>query len=113
MPIAEPRLLGYTRVSTDEQTTALQLNALRAAGCAVIYEDSASGASRSRPGLGRALDDLRAGDTLVVWRLDRLGRSPRDLLDISAIFTGTRRRTALADVEGTLKTTPGPQLQAA
>jgi len=86
IPIAEPRLIGYARVSTDEQTTALQLDALRAAGCAAIHEDSASGASRSRPGLSRAIEDLRAGDTLVVWRLDRLGRSLRDLLDISEML---------------------------
>ena len=78
-----PRLVGYARVSTDEQTTALQFDALRSAGCGVIHEDSASGASRSRLGLGRALEDLVAGDTLVVWKLDRLGRSLRDLLDIA------------------------------
>ncbi len=65
---------------------ALQLDALHAAGCAVIHEDSASGALRSRPGLDRALVDLRAGDTLVVWRLDRLGRSLRDLLDVSEML---------------------------
>ncbi len=86
IPIAEPRLIGYARVSTDEQTTALQLDALSAAGCAAIHEDSASGASRSRPGLSRAIEDLSAGDTLVVWRLDRLGRSLRDLLDISEML---------------------------
>jgi len=82
----KPRFVGYARVSTDEQTTALQLDALHAAGCAVIHEDSASGALRSRPGLDRALVDLRAGDTLVVWRLDRLGRSLRDLLDVSELL---------------------------
>ncbi len=82
-PQGQPRLVGYARVSTDEQTTALQLDALRAAGCVAIYEHSASGASQSQPGLSRALDDLRPGDTIVVWRLDRLGRSLRDLLDIS------------------------------
>jgi len=86
VPLVEPRLVGYARVSTDEQTTALQLDALRIAGCAPIYEDSASGASRSRPGLSRALEDLAAGDTFVVWRLDRLGRSLRDLLDISEML---------------------------
>jgi len=86
IPIAEPRLVGYARVSTNEQTTALQLDALRAAGVDVVHEDSASGASRSRPGLGRAIEDLRAGDTLVVWRLDRLGRSLRDLLDIAEML---------------------------
>jgi len=78
--------VGYARVSTNEQTTALQLDALCTAGVAVVYEDSASGASRSRPGLGRAIEDLGAGDTLVVWRLDRLGRSLRDLLDIAEML---------------------------
>jgi len=58
--------VGFARVSTDEQTTTLQLDALRAAGCAVMHEDSASGAARSRPGLERAIEDLVAGDTLVV-----------------------------------------------
>ncbi len=75
--------MGYARVSTDEQTTALQLNALRAAGCAVIQEDSASGAARSRPSLERSITDLRAGDTLVVWKLDRLGRSLPNLLEVA------------------------------
>jgi len=81
-----PRLVGYARVSTDEQTTALQLDALSSAGCAVIHEDSASGASRSRPGLDRALADVAAGDTLVIWKLDRLGRSIRDLIDIGDLL---------------------------
>jgi DNA invertase Pin-like site-specific DNA recombinase len=67
--------VGYARDSTDEQTTTLQLDALRPAGCAVIHEDSVSGASRSRPGLKRAIDELAGGDTLIVWKLDRLGRS--------------------------------------
>jgi DNA invertase Pin-like site-specific DNA recombinase len=84
-----PRVIGYARVSTDEQTTALQLDALRAAGCEAIYEDSMSGATRSRPGLDRALADLRAGDTLTVWKLDRLGRSLHDLL---AVADGLRAR---------------------
>jgi DNA invertase Pin-like site-specific DNA recombinase len=75
--------VGYARVSTDEQTTALQLDALRAAGCAVIHEDSASGALRSRPGLDLALADVGAGDTLVVWCLDRLNRSLWALLDVA------------------------------
>jgi DNA invertase Pin-like site-specific DNA recombinase len=66
IPITEPRLVGYARVSTDEQTTRLQLDALRAAGCVVIHEDAASGVSRSRPGLRRALADLAAGDSLFV-----------------------------------------------
>jgi DNA invertase Pin-like site-specific DNA recombinase len=77
------RLIGYARVSTDDQTTRMQLDALRAAGCEVIHEDSASGSSRSRPGLARAFDDLRRGDTLCVWKLDRLGRSLPHLLEVS------------------------------
>jgi len=81
--IASPRLVGYARVSTDEQTTRLQLDALKAAGCERIFEDKESGALRSRPRLDRALAELNAGDTLVVWKLDRLGRSLRDLLDVA------------------------------
>jgi len=83
-----PRLIGYARVSTDEQTTALQLDALRAAGCDVIHEDSASGSARSRPGLDRALADVSPGDTLVVWKLDRLGRSLHNLLDVAETLRG-------------------------
>lgn len=78
-----PRLIGYARVSTDDQNPDLQRDALRAAGCAPIFEDAASGVSRSRPGLEQALAEVRAGETLVVWKLDRLGRSLRDLLTLA------------------------------
>ncbi len=81
--IAQNRLVGYARVSTDEQTARMQLDALEAAGCNPVFEESESGALRSRPQLDRALDELRPGDTLVVWKLDRLGRSLRDLLDVA------------------------------
>lgn len=73
-------LIGYARVSTDDQTLDLQRDALSAAGCEKLFEDKASGAKADRPGLKRALEHLRAGDTLVVWRLDRLGRSLKDLI---------------------------------
>jgi DNA invertase Pin-like site-specific DNA recombinase len=73
-------LIGYARVSTDDQNLDLQNDALTAAGCERIYRDKASGAKVERPGLKRALEDIRAGDTLVVWRLDRLGRSLKDLI---------------------------------
>ena len=73
--------IGYARVSTDDQTLDLQLDALTQAGCARIFRDAFSGAKAERPGLREALDHLRAGDTLVVWRLDRLGRSLRHLID--------------------------------
>lgn len=77
------RLIGYARVSTDDQTPALQLDALRAAGADKVFQDAgASGASRDRPGLRRAMAALQAGDVLVVWRLDRLGRSLADLIDL-------------------------------
>src|SRR5437868_10492177 len=73
--------LGYARVSTGEQTLDLQLDALKGAGCERHCTDTASGATAERPGLRKALEQLRAGDTLVVWRLDRLGRSLRHLID--------------------------------
>lgn len=72
--------IGYARVSTIEQNLDLQRDALSAAGCERVIADTASGAVTSRPGLERLKEQLRAGDTLVVWRLDRLGRSLRDLI---------------------------------
>ena len=74
--------IGYARVSTRDQNLDLQLAALRAAGCARLYDDMMSGSQRQRPGLERALEQLRAGDTLVVWKLDRLGRSVKDLVEM-------------------------------
>ena len=74
--------IGYARVSTTEQDTALQRDSLQAAECQRIYEESASGSSKERPELQKCLDHLRAGDTLIVWRLDRLGRSLKDLVEI-------------------------------
>lgn len=73
-------LIGYARVSTDDQNLDLQRDALAAAGCERIFEDHAGGAVADRPGLKTALEQARAGDTLVVWRLDRLGRSHKDLI---------------------------------
>jgi DNA invertase Pin-like site-specific DNA recombinase len=73
-------LIGYARVSTDDQHLDLQRDALLAHGCNKLYEDKESGAKAARPGLTLALEVLRAGDTLVVWRLDRLGRSLKDLI---------------------------------
>jgi DNA invertase Pin-like site-specific DNA recombinase len=74
--------IGYARVSTDDQNLDLQRDALAKAGCQVIYEEKASGGGADRPELGHCLKALRAGDTLVVWRLDRLGRSASDLVRI-------------------------------
>jgi DNA invertase Pin-like site-specific DNA recombinase len=74
-------LIGYARVSTHEQTLALQQDALEKAGCEQIFTDRVSGSKAERKGLTEALSHLRVGDTLVVWRLDRLGRSLRHLID--------------------------------
>ena len=73
-------LIGYVRVSTNEQNTALQRNALDCAGCELIFEDKMSGKTSDRPGLKKLLRMLSEGDTLVVWKLDRLGRSMRHLV---------------------------------
>lgn len=74
-------LVGYARVSTQEQNPDLQLDALRAAGCEKLFEEKASGAQRDRPQLIATLGYMRSGDTLVVWKLDRLARSMRQLID--------------------------------
>ncbi len=74
-------LVGYARVSTLDQNPALQINALKGAGCVRIFTEKASGAQRERPELSAALDYIRQGDTLVVWKLDRLARSMRQLIE--------------------------------
>ncbi|CAO3959073.1 recombinase family protein [Achromobacter mucicolens] len=74
--------IGYARVSTDDQHLDLQRDALQQAGCSVIYEEAVSGKNTARPELEQCCKALRAGDTLVVWRLDRLGRSLPHLVQI-------------------------------
>jgi DNA invertase Pin-like site-specific DNA recombinase len=82
-------LIGYARVSTTDQTLDLQKDALEKAGCSRIFTDTASGAKAERVGLDEALSHLREGDTLVVWRLDRLGRSLKHLIET---ITGLNNR---------------------
>ncbi len=99
---AKGMLLGYARVSKgDEQTNALQVRALRAAGCRRIFEEAASGGRWDRPELHRLLDQLREGDVVVAWKLDRLSRSLKDVLHImeriAAAGAGFRSLTESVD----------------
>ena len=92
-------LLGYARVSTNEQDTAAQVSALKSAGCEKIFREKASGGRWDRPELLRLLDQLRKGDVLVVWRLDRLSRSLRDVL---MIMERIKAAEATTTVSGTM-----------
>jgi len=73
--------VGYARVSTNDQHLSMQTDALKSSGCEKIYHDIASGAKTARPGLEQALSFARAGDTIIVWKLDRLGRSIQHLIE--------------------------------
>lgn len=101
--------IGYARVSTQDQDVSLQLDALQQIGCEKIFTEKASGAQRDRPELKAALDYLRSGDTLVVWKLDRLARSLRQLIDtfehLNERGIGLRSLTEAIDT-----TTPGGTL---
>ncbi|MEP1215893.1 MAG: recombinase family protein [Marinobacter sp.] len=79
-------LVGYARVSTDDQNLNLQRDALDQAGCEQIFKDQLSGAKAERPGLHQALQYARTGDTIVVWRLDRLSRSLKDLIEMVTLL---------------------------
>src|ERR671932_1590142 len=83
-------LIGYARVSTQDQTLDLQLDALKKAGCEKFYTDTASGAKAEREGLEEAINYAREGDVLVVWRLDRLGRSLRHLIETITLLNGRK-----------------------
>ena len=102
-------LLGYARVSTGDQRLDLQLDALQTAGCKRVWSDRASGSLTERPQLVQLFDHLRPGDTLVVWRLDRLGRSVRHLIDLVGEL-GERGVGLRSLQEGIDTTTPGGRL---
>jgi DNA invertase Pin-like site-specific DNA recombinase len=80
--------IGYVRVSTQEQSFDLQIDALQQAGCEKLYREVVSGARTERPGLDQVMDSLRAGDVLVIWKLDRLGRSVKGLVDLVGDLAG-------------------------
>ena len=102
-------VLGYTRVSTVDQNPDLQVDELTAAGCHRVFVEHASGARADRPKLAEVLDRLRPGDTLVVWRLDRLARSLRELIEVVA--TLEERGVGLRSLHEQLDTTsPGGKL---
>lgn len=102
-------LLGYARVSTTDQDAALQIDALEAAGCYRVFVDTASGSLAQRPQLENLLDQLRPGDTLVVWKLDRLGRSIRHLID--QLQDLAARGIGFRSIQETIDTTsPGGRL---
>ena len=102
-------VFGYSRVSTTEQDQALQEDALTKAGVDQIFTDTASGAKTSRPALDQLLSKLRSGDTVVVWRLDRLGRSLRHLIDVFSDLES--KGVAIRSLTESLDTsTPGGRL---
>lgn len=102
-------LLGYARVSTAEQNADLQTDELTAAGCVRVYTDHASGVLDTRPQLDRLLADLLPGDTLVVWRLDRLGRSLRHLIE--TVTALEERKVGFRSLRENIDTTtPGGRL---
>src|ERR671923_1261478 len=120
-------LLGYARVSTTDQQPQLQVDALGRASCYRVFTETASGARSDRPTLEQVLDQLRPGDTLVVWKLDRLGRSLRHMVDtvtaladrgvgfrslqeaIDTTTPGRQARVPRVRRPGRVRTRPGPR----
>lgn len=95
--------IGYARVSTSDQKLSLQEDALKQAGCSEIFTDIASGAKAARPGLDAALGYIREGDTLVVWKLDRLGRSTQHLIETIKLLN--KRKIGFKSLQENIDTT--------
>jgi DNA invertase Pin-like site-specific DNA recombinase len=96
-------LIGYARISTDDQNLNLQKDALQRAGCEKIYSDQQSGSLSERPGLSLVLETLRPGDTLMIWRLDRLGRSLKNLIFL--VEQLEKQKTGLKSLQEHIDTT--------
>jgi DNA invertase Pin-like site-specific DNA recombinase len=96
-------LIGYARVSTDDQHLTLQHDALQKAGCDKVFSDQQSGAATERPGLNSLFEALRPGDTLVIWRLDRLGRSLKHLIQL--VEQLDQRKVGLKSLQENIDTT--------
>jgi DNA invertase Pin-like site-specific DNA recombinase len=96
-------LIGYARISTTDQNLDLQIDALEKAGCDKIFRDTVSGANADRPDLAQAMTFMREGDVFVVWKLDRLGRSLRDLIDIISALR--QRGIGFRVLQGSIDTT--------
>lgn len=101
--------VGYARVSTEDQSNAMQIAALKEAGCQMIFEESASGAQRDRPKLQEMLSYIRCGDSVVVWRMDRLARSLRQLIE-TVDHLGDRNIGFISLTEDINTTTTGGKL---
>lgn len=97
---------GYARVSTQDQNLSLQLDALKTAGCERVYQEKASGSKTERPELVKLLDHLREGDTLVIWKLDRLGRSLTHLIQL--VTDLEQRQVGLVSISDPVDTTTAP-----
>ena len=108
--------IGYARVSTREQNPDLQLDALKRAGCERIFQDVASGSKTARPALDDMLSQLRAGDVLVIWKLDRMGRSLKHLVelvgDLVKRLTDLRAQLVVVDRPGVLSGIPFRAIEA-
>ena len=95
--------IGYARISTQDQKFDLQIDALKKAGCKTIFKEAVSGAKRERPELKKTMEKLREGDSLVVWKLDRLGRSLKNLIDI--VTTLHENKVSFISLSDNLNTT--------
>ena len=102
--------IGYARVSTQEQNLALQLAALKGDGCIKIYKEKISGAHSHRPELQKMLDQIRKGDTVVVWKLDRLARSTKGLLETTELFADAGVKFKSISEPWADTTTPGGKM---